>query len=844
VIIGIGGTGAAIVRRLKKLLRRYFSREELDMFQLFVIDTMVQEVPEGEEPLDAGEFFHLDAFDAAEIIRHLDENPYIARWWPGWPERPYRPTFAGTGAKRVRAIGRLAFFVYIDEIIRRLQAKIDQAIEINRQRGMNAATSIKFYLVGSLAGGTMSGMVTDMAYIARMLGLRLQPTAYVAGILVLDDPFLPKGRTADTRAEFSANTYAALREINHFSIVRRFHVDYTDLISTRELPDGFRPFDTLYLLSLYNARGQALESFETLADMIAAEMMVEIASPLHGRVESVLDNVRANERIIAGQAAAFSSFALSSLVYPLPGIASWCALSGHARFSTEVLLTPRRPASEVQADVLAFMQKAQVEEEQADLLLERLNLDNKGEAMAPPALSHDQVSGLPEAQLLGALQRLEENALAELAAIRETVATNVKPIEKTYRRDLHAEGEAILRDPQRGPRYTVWFLSALADRIAAQREQLAGEQAAYRAEADAYEAAWRTAKEALARALRLPRWLPWRRQRVKNALSNYVTAFNAYLNAMHQLERRTQAILCFNTFDQDTRDLARRANDLVNEWAELAEAARVRAETELTQDRTLETDYSLMHSIIGRDELRATFERHFPEMDDPAKCDYLASQFWQFFAEQVPDWTLAAGNPTDSGEGNPAAQVYYFLAEWYTTRLSGKTLIERLQEIYGPDWEHEVERRYQQTEPFWNYSLARFGDQVRNNLQHEPRLVGYGEDRSSGWPDTIGAVLGEADLNAVNNKNPHEMIFLNTSHGLPLFALRAIPRMRNAYEYIRRLWEQAPADSNPIPVHVSREWEHELYDIEPLPSSRKEGEHPPVGADADGSGAGLPVPEQ
>ena len=54
---------------------------------------------------------------AADIIRNLVDNPYIAHWWPGGAERPYRPTFSGTGANRVRALGRLVSYYYMGSLI-------------------------------------------------------------------------------------------------------------------------------------------------------------------------------------------------------------------------------------------------------------------------------------------------------------------------------------------------------------------------------------------------------------------------------------------------------------------------------------------------------------------------------------------------------------------------------------------------------------------------------------------------------------------------------------------------------------------------------------------------------
>ena len=117
VLIGIGGTGVKVLRRAQSLLHNYYQGEEKEIFQFLGIDTATQEVDEGEEPLAAGDFLHLGAFDAAEMIRQVKTTRYIAPWWPGGTRRPYRPTFAGAGAERVRAVGRLALFHYLSNTI-------------------------------------------------------------------------------------------------------------------------------------------------------------------------------------------------------------------------------------------------------------------------------------------------------------------------------------------------------------------------------------------------------------------------------------------------------------------------------------------------------------------------------------------------------------------------------------------------------------------------------------------------------------------------------------------------------------------------------------------------------
>lgn len=819
IVIGLGGTGLAVVRRLKRLLRQYYRRDEMDIFQFVVFDTAAQEVPEGEEPLDAGEFVYLGAFDAADMIRHLDENPHIARWWPGGITRPYRPAFSGTGANRVRALGRLVLFNYLSSlIIPRLEAKIDRAIEINAQHGMGA-TSIKFYIIYSLPGGTGSGMGLDLAYIARMLGLRRQPTAYTTGILVMDDAFLPKAHTEYTRAEFRANTMAALKEINHFSAIRSFHEAYDDITTTDELPDGFRPFDITYLMGLHNAEGQALESFESLADMIAAEVMLEIASPLHGRTENVLDNVRANERGIAGQPAAFSSFALSSLVFPLQGIASWCALSSFADFTQQALLTPQRFAGDIEQEITAFTQTAGVEAEQADIILDRLCQDAGGQVMTPPSLNYDQVSGLPDAQVIGALQRMEDGALSELARAREMMMDNTPAIQRRFQRDLTAKAEALLKDPRCGPQYLLAFLSKLDEMLLGQRDgQIATDQALYRTETSLAENAWRLDLDAVAHILRFPGWLPWRNWQLNQARTRYTTDFNAHLNAEFQVEARTQAMLCFNSFIDVTRGLRQRAENLVNAWIKLSGATLERSKSQVTQARATETEYSLMRNIVGPAELQRIYQQYAPDLSDEAVRNHLVSRFWQFYNQRFPEWRLDAAN-ISGDEASPPSQTYYFLADWFANLLRGQALIERLQTLFNHHWQREVELRYRQTSPFWNYNLSRYGDKIRNNLQNEPRLVGYGEDNAPAWSSLIARALGET-IDGVNNKNPHEMIFLNTSHGLPLFALRSINQtLRTSYQYVQQLWNEAEPGSNPIPVHISSEWLSILPEIDPQPAT-------------------------
>ncbi|MCP4534125.1 MAG: hypothetical protein GY831_23235, partial [Delftia sp.] len=492
---------------------------------------------------------------------------------------------------------------------------------------------------------TGSGMIVDIAHLTRLLGLQRQPTVFVTGVLILDEAFRPKAKSSNTLNEFRANTYAALREINHFAATRLFREQYNATFNTDKLPQGYRPFDVCYLMGLHNSQGQALEDLDNLTEMTASEMMLEIASPLAGGATNILDNVRANDRFIAGQPSAFSSFALTSLVYPLSGIASWCALRGLGSFIRDALLRPRQPATAVNGDVMAFTVKAKVEEEQADALLERLNRDEKGEPIALDMVRFDDFAHLPESQLLAVIQRLEESAIESLALAREAIAARVPAIEAEFQVALRAEVEAMLRDPQRGPTYAHWWLKGLSDKLGAYRdEQMTPEQSYHRADMVGQEMSGRSSTSALRQALAQSKLVPWRGRTLDNARSDYVTAVNAYLSAALQAELRAQAIVCYNSFLDDARALTRRLSDLIARWNELADSALRRAEHEVARQRATTTDFSLIHNVVKEDELLRIFEQVWPDLADPARANDLNGQFWGFLDEQVPDWNLAEGS--------------------------------------------------------------------------------------------------------------------------------------------------------------------------------------------------------
>ena len=547
--------------------------------------------------------------------------------------------------------------------------------------------------------------------------------------------------------------------------------------------------------------------------MAAAEIALEIASPLHGRTENVLDNVRANDRTIAGQPAAFSSFALSSMSFPVLGVSSWSALAAYKEVFDVSFFNLKQSSDEISADVLAFTQKAGVEEEVADQILERLGT-YQNERIKLPLLIHDFVQGIGEEQLLGTLQRMEDAALEEIEKCRDKVSENTPKITSLFTNELNQEITTALTDSDRGPQYLVWFLNKLQTRMQSQRDNdLTNSQAASGADKETYKEIWKSSYDTLTKALRLPRWLPTRKHQIEMARDAYINGVNTYIKAIYEHHLVSEATECINNCLAVAKTLSQAAGDFLDAWQQISEMCKSRSTNDFLQRKAGKTDYSLMYSIVTQEDMKNLFEEMKPNLLKEASTNGLVRQFWNFFFARCPNWNLDKNAKISSRE-TPPILFYEFLATWFMHRIQAETLIERLQCFFPDTWRQEIGLRYRQTSPFWNYNLSRFGDRIRNNLQDEPRLVGYGEDNVDYWNKLISDITGEP-TNGVRNKNTQEIVFLNTSHGLPLFALRSMnTTLHTAYEYLSKLWAEEKW-GNPIPVHASSKWETDLMQIQP-----------------------------
>jgi eukaryotic-like serine/threonine-protein kinase len=314
LVIGIGQLGMQVLQRLRdRIVQRFDSPSQLPNVRLLLIDTDSEIVKAAtrcspSSALSVHDIVLTPLHRPSHYLRPREGRLKIETWID--PRMLYRiPRSQVTGG--VRALGRLAFVDHSRNIVNRLQKELDGCLNPNvlalagRQTKLGIRSNRpRVYVVAGLAGGTGSGMLLDLTYTVRQLLKRIgyeQPD--IVGLCLL-----PPAEGTRARASSLGNAYAALSEINFFSMPgNSFAAQYHE----RDVPllDTDPPFSRCFLLPLAD-EANTPNSRETL-DLAGQFLFRDLASPLGQATELARAALPLWQR---GQA--FSTFGLYQVSWP------------------------------------------------------------------------------------------------------------------------------------------------------------------------------------------------------------------------------------------------------------------------------------------------------------------------------------------------------------------------------------------------------------------------------------------------------------------------------------------------------------------------------------------------
>ncbi len=326
LVIGLGGTGIRALQYIKGEFLKNFGSVPRAV-KLLGIDTDLQKDISGiDRPiaqLDRPEYMHVELRGVRKFIK----APELASWVLPEHKLSFHDIKRGAGQRRVS--GRIAFFSRAADIKQRLESAHVDLLGIGADgTGLNSLedgspiieghdeAEIEVYVVGSLAGGTGSGMFLDLGYLLKdLLGVERHR---VIGMFLMPKVF---SRSVDASEYVEGNGYAALKELDYWmSREQEEVVRYPREIATTWGGCNFRkPFDLVYLIDDINEQGFRVRDMETLQSFCARSLFLHMTIESQS-VESFwrnLEEILEDEPNWEGMRPQYLSLGMSTLEVPL-----------------------------------------------------------------------------------------------------------------------------------------------------------------------------------------------------------------------------------------------------------------------------------------------------------------------------------------------------------------------------------------------------------------------------------------------------------------------------------------------------------------------------------------------
>lgn len=376
ILIGLGGTGTAVVERVRKHViaatRNDDEHRELlvdNRFQFIAVDTTTTLYDRGQMPR---ENYHAvtvqDGDGLVDVLREQDS--FFREWWYLKPDfqLDYYPGPIILGAGTVPIKGRLAYvsdqMAGGDSFHTHLDRALGQARNIWQQS--DDVGSVMVYLVGSLCGGTGSGLFMAVAHHARR---KLGRQAHIIGVLATASTL---NLVAEDRDHISANCCAGLNSLDLWldpnDEERELYTPFYRDRDGSEEGDRF-PMSICYLITRWNRDHSEISKdvnsyLQLMADGIFSEIMGPASAHVQERFADFLTQIR-DRGTHGGRPVQYGSFGVSGLRYDNNQITDYCAVRFSRRLLDRWFLSPRDVSLATAELARRFMEEARIRERES-----------------------------------------------------------------------------------------------------------------------------------------------------------------------------------------------------------------------------------------------------------------------------------------------------------------------------------------------------------------------------------------------------------------------------------------------------------------------------------------------
>ena len=265
IFLGVGGTAARTFRHLQQRLSDRFSDAQASgKIQMLLLDTDITALADATRG-ESSTALH-DSQTLGMPLRPSKDYRSQSQQLLQWMSRRWLYNIPRSlRTEGLRPLGRLAFVDHSEAVLTSLRKQIASSMAHFHESDVIPTKDLpapRVFIVGSLAGGTASGMVLDLAYAVRtVLAQQGFSDRRVCGILTHSTPSQAKARDLAI-----ANTYAALNELYHFCVAGGSYPGdrACDLPAYYERPAAFQSTYMVHLGDDLNAG-----RFETATGLLA-----------------------------------------------------------------------------------------------------------------------------------------------------------------------------------------------------------------------------------------------------------------------------------------------------------------------------------------------------------------------------------------------------------------------------------------------------------------------------------------------------------------------------------------------------------------------------------------------
>jgi len=297
LILGLGGTGAEALIRVKRAISRQFNfgvsatgrvLDKPPQIEYMAIDSdanMLNLNYKG-TTFASNEFLCLNTANLTSIYKNRDT---VFKNSTGWMADNLRLHQVKHGAGGIRQAGRLLLTINCNSLISMLTDKINRLTQ-----SRNADDLLYVFITTGCAGGTGSGIFIDVPYIVRKIAETRGFETENIGMIFLPDVTLADSTIDGSAAlNIKANGFAALKELDYLMNIERNGETFEQTFADLEIKSSQPPYDLCHLVSAKDEQGKLAHQAKDYCMNVAAETII---------------NFIASEEVIDGQSYTISSY--------------------------------------------------------------------------------------------------------------------------------------------------------------------------------------------------------------------------------------------------------------------------------------------------------------------------------------------------------------------------------------------------------------------------------------------------------------------------------------------------------------------------------------------------------